>query len=38
MASDFHQGFYGDREFRVAHIRFAKVTIADFVDTLRRLA
>ena len=38
MASDFHQGFYGDREFSVAHIQFAKATITDFVDTLRRLA
>lgn len=37
MASDFHQGFYGDREFSVAHIQFAKATIADFVNTLRRL-
>ena len=38
MASDFHQGFYGDREFSAAHIRFAKATIAEFINTLHRLA
>ena len=37
MASDFHQGFYGDRQFSAAHIRFAQATIADFTQTLRRL-
>ena len=37
LASDFHQGFYGDRQFRVDHIRFAQATIADFTQTLLRL-
>lgn len=38
MASDLHQGFYGDREFSAAHIRFAKATITEFISTLHRLA
>lgn len=38
MASDLHQGFYGDRESSAAHIRFAKATIAEFVGVLHRLA
>ena len=38
MASDFHQGFYGDREFSVAHLRFAQSTIAEFVSALHRLS
>ena len=38
MASDFHQGFYGDRVFDADQIRRARATITDFTSTLRRLA
>ena len=38
MASDFHQGFYGDREFSPSNIRFGKETVAEFIGTLESLA
>ena len=38
MASDFHQGFYGDRIFSADQVRRAKEPIAQFMDALRRLA
>ena len=38
MASDFHQGFYGDRIFSADQIRRAKTPIAEFINTLHRLA
>ena len=37
MASDFHQGFYGDRIFDAGQIRRAQEPIAEFVAALRRL-
>ena len=37
MASDFHQGFYGDRIFTADQVRRAKEPIAEFVGALRRL-
>ena len=38
MASDFHQGFYGDRVFDADQIRRARATIAEFVSALHRLS
>ena len=38
IASDFHQGFYGDRIFEADQIRRAKEPIADFIRTLEMLA
>lgn len=38
MASDFHRGFYGDRVFDADQIRRAKAPIAEFINTLHRLA
>ena len=38
MASDFHQGFYGDRIFHGDQIRRAKDLVSDFIRTLERLA
>ena len=37
MASDFHQGFYGDRIFSAAHIHRAKEPVAGFIQTLESL-
>lgn len=38
MASDFHRGFYGDREFNAGNIRLGKEVIADFIQTLQSSA
>ena len=38
MASDFHQGFYGDRIFSRGQIRRAKELVSDFIRTLESLA
>ena len=38
LASDFHQGFYGDRIFTATHIAAVKAPIADFIRTLEGLA
>lgn len=37
LASNFHEGFYGDRVFSDAHIRRAKEPVADFIQTLANL-
>ena len=37
LASDFHQGFYGDRVFDADQIRRARATIAEFISALHRL-
>ena len=37
MASDFHVGFYGDRQFRTEHLRLGKALIAEFIQTLESL-
>lgn len=37
LASDLHIGFYGDLEFDGDNIRYAKDTVADFVETLESL-
>ena len=38
MASDFHQGFYGDRIFNADQLRRAQEPVAEFIAALRRLA
>ena len=37
MASDYHVGFYGDRQFHPEHLRLAKGLIAEFIQTLESL-
>lgn len=37
IASDFHVGFYGDRQFRPEHLRLATELIAEFIQTLESL-
>lgn len=37
MASDFHVGFYGDRQFTPEHLRLGRALIAEFVQTLEIL-
>ena len=37
LASDFHQGFYGDRIFTATHIAAVKAPIAEFIRTLEGL-
>ena len=34
LASAFHVGFYGDRQFTPVQLRLAKVLIAEFIQTL----
>lgn len=37
IASAFHAGFYGDRQFRPEHLRMAQALIAEFIQTLESL-
>ena len=37
IASDFHVGFYGDRQFRPEHLRLGRALIAEFVQSLESL-
>ena len=37
MMSAFHVGFYGDRQFGIAHIRLAEALAAEFIQTLASL-
>ena len=37
MMSAFHVGFYGDRQFRIEHMRLAKPLVSEFVQTLESL-
>ncbi len=37
FASEFHVGFYGDRQFSPEQLRLTKLLIADFIQTLESL-
>ncbi|MYC32907.1 MAG: HEPN domain-containing protein [Chloroflexi bacterium] len=37
MMSAFHVGFYGDRQFRIEHMRLAKALVSGFAQTLESL-
>lgn len=37
IASDFHAGFYGDRQFRPEHFRAGTTLVAELIQTLERL-